>query len=56
MELHAGNTQEAILLAEIALAMEPSLGEKMLEELPRIAANADIRRLVERYRDQEKND
>ena len=56
VELHAGNTQEAIILAEIALAMEPSLGEKMIEELPRTAANAEIRALIERYRDQEKND
>jgi hypothetical protein len=56
VELHKGNLQEAMMLAEIALATEPALGPKMQEELPRFGMNVKIAQLVERYRDQKKND
>ena len=48
IELHAGNDRSALLLAELAITMDPEMAGKMIKELSRFGMNADIRRLIER--------
>jgi tetratricopeptide (TPR) repeat protein len=53
IELHRGNVQEACILAEIALSVDPQMGIKILDELPRFGMQAEIKNLIDRYRDKE---
>jgi tetratricopeptide (TPR) repeat protein len=53
IEMHRGNAQEACILAEIAMSVDPQMGIKILEELPRLCLQAEIKKLIDRYRNKE---
>jgi tetratricopeptide (TPR) repeat protein len=53
IEMHRGNVQEACILAEIAFSVDPEMGIKTLDELPRLGIQLEVLKLIDRYREKE---
>ncbi|MCB0820945.1 MAG: tetratricopeptide repeat protein, partial [Bacteroidetes bacterium] len=51
LELRSGNDRSALILAEIAISMDSEMAKKMTQDLTHFGLNAEIRRLIQRYTD-----
>lgn len=53
IELHRGNHQEALILAEIALSMGGNMSDQSPDDIPRLFSLPEFQNLVERYKNKD---